>query len=605
MRRTAAAIGAVLLAASTLTLSSGGASAWTRSPTRIAGAHRYDTAASLSVAAFPDGADAAVIASGTSFPDGLAAGPLAAHLDGPILLTEQAALPQATANELARLEPERVVIVGGEAAVAPEVAQAIEDSTGVTPERVAGDTRYDTAIAVAQQLADNDAGIGEGEVVYVASGELFADALTGGAVAAQDGQPVLLTQRDALPVGAVAFLRSKAAAEIVILGGTASVSQAVEDEIDAAVDGDAVVRVAGPDRYSTAAELASQRLPDHDEVLLAAGMSFPDALAAAPLARALGAPILLVDRRCAPYPTVERVRDADFPDVTAVGGSAVVGDAAVRLEPCSHAVDDGELAPGVELQTYELPGPIVARVVTFERDSGWDLRVASASGRLIGRRAMSDIARRWDALAAINGDFFHETGEVGTPVHVMASAGRLYRAPGVVRTAIGWGADDEPVFVGTPELDMTFDLPDSEILVTRYNSGVPEGEQVAMYTAEGASEVDLGIETCRAEIDRDGAPALDDEGDWSQRYTVGEVECGSGPFEVGATDVIVARADTDARDIIEDLEEGADATFRWRVHPNHPGTGDIVGADTPLVFAAQPAPGIVPGGMRAPRTAIG
>ena len=586
-----------ILAASTLTLSSDGADAWTRGPIRIAGAHRYDTAASLSVAAFPDGADAAVVASGTSFPDGLAAGPLAASLDAPILLTEQGSLPQATANELVRLDVDRVVIVGGDAAVSPDVAAAIELVTGVEPERAAGATRYDTAAEAAAEAVDGPS------VVYLASGQLFADALTGGAIAAVEGAPLLLTAADALPDVTRDTLRSFAPDEVVVLGGTGSVSAAIVDALTA--DGHRVRRLAGPDRYATAAEIARDRLPEPDHVLLAAGLSFPDALAAAPLARELGAPILLVDRRCAPYPTVERARDAQFPDVTGVGGSAVVADAALRLEPCTHAVDDGELAPGVTLQTYELPGPIRARVVKLERGRGWDLRVAAASGRLFGLRALSDIARRWDALAAINGDFYHESGEVGTPVHVMASAGRLFRAPGILQSAVGFGADGDPVFVGTPEFDLDLDLGDRAIQVTRYNSGIPEGDQVAMYTAEGPSTVDLGIGTCRAEIARTGDVERDAEERWTQRYAIGDVECGQGPFQVGTTDVIVARADAAARELIEALEPGTEATFRWSIHPAHPGTGDVVGADAPLVFAARPAPNVRPGGDREPRTAIG
>lgn len=594
MRPKAAALGAALLAASTLTISLDGAGAWTRSPARVAGAHRYDTASSLSVAAFPGGAGAAVIASGTSFPDGLAAGPLAASMDAPILLTERGALPQATANELTRLDPERVVIVGGEAAVAPEVATAIEDATGVQPERIAGIDRYATAAAAAAELDASP------PIAYVASGQLFADALTGGAVAALEEAPLLLASTDALPASAREALAELAPAEIVVLGGTASVG---DDVISALRDeGHDVRRIAGPDRYATAAAIAADRVPEPDTVLLAAGLSFPDALAAAPLARSLAAPILLVDRSCAPFPTVERARDAGFPDVTAVGGTAVVSDAALRLEPCTHAVDDGVLAPGITLQTYVLPGPIRARVVKMARGQGWDVRTATATGRLAGRRALSDIARRWDALASINGDFFDSSG---VPVHVMATAGRLLKAPGILEAAVGFAEDDEPVFVGTPEWDLALDIGASDLDVDRFNSGIPEGDEIAIYTSEGPHQVDLGIDTCRAELARDGGPELDADGDWSQRYTIGDVGCGTGPFDVTDTDVIATRADDESSALVEGLAEGDEAVFSWRIHPNHPGTGDVVGADAPLVFAAQPAPGVRPGGERAPRTALG
>ena len=57
-----------------------------------------------------------------------------------------------------------------------------------------------------------------------------------------------------------------------------------------------VIRLAGQDRYSTSSYIASQVNPGiANNVILASGKDFPDALAGATLSKKLNAPILLVD----------------------------------------------------------------------------------------------------------------------------------------------------------------------------------------------------------------------------------------------------------------------------------------------------------------------
>jgi putative cell wall-binding protein len=98
----------------------------TGSVTRLAGRDRYATAAAVSAAAYPGGADTAFIAIGTAFPDAVAAGPAAYELGGPLLLVRPEAAPGATLDELRRLRPSRIVIIGSEGVVAPEVIEAME-----------------------------------------------------------------------------------------------------------------------------------------------------------------------------------------------------------------------------------------------------------------------------------------------------------------------------------------------------------------------------------------------------------------------------------------------------------------------------------------------
>src|SRR4051812_49076443 len=54
---------------------------------RVAGSDRYGTAAAISKSSFAAGVPVAFVVTGGAFPDALAAGPSAAHLKGPVLLT--------------------------------------------------------------------------------------------------------------------------------------------------------------------------------------------------------------------------------------------------------------------------------------------------------------------------------------------------------------------------------------------------------------------------------------------------------------------------------------------------------------------------------------
>jgi hypothetical protein len=97
---------------------------------RWAGADRFATAAAVSASAFPGGADVAFVATGANFPDALAGGPAGGVLGGPILLTDRDTIPQATLDELRRLGPSQVVILGGAAVVTDNVATQLADALG-------------------------------------------------------------------------------------------------------------------------------------------------------------------------------------------------------------------------------------------------------------------------------------------------------------------------------------------------------------------------------------------------------------------------------------------------------------------------------------------
>lgn len=192
--------------------------------TRLSGADRYATAAAVSRAAFPGGASPpiAFVATGLNFPDGLAAVPAAVDARGPLLLVRGGSVPQATASELARLRPGRIVVLGGTGVVSEGVAAALRTYTPGDVTRIGGADRYATAAQVARAHFP-----GPRAAAYLATGATFADALSGGPAAAIDGAPVLLVRGAVLPAVTAAQLAELTPTRLVVLGGTAVIPRRV------------------------------------------------------------------------------------------------------------------------------------------------------------------------------------------------------------------------------------------------------------------------------------------------------------------------------------------------------------------------------------------
>lgn len=188
---------------------------------RVSGSDRYATAAAIALDAFAGPVPVAYVASGAGFADALAGGPAAARTGAPLLLAAPDSVPSATAEALAALRPQRIVVLGGRAAIGDEVAQGLAAYApdGVT--RIAGSSRYATAAAVAEVF---EPGV---DVVYLATGTNFPDALAGGPAAAAEGGPLLLVAPDAVPEAAAEALARLRPRALVALGGPGAIGEDV------------------------------------------------------------------------------------------------------------------------------------------------------------------------------------------------------------------------------------------------------------------------------------------------------------------------------------------------------------------------------------------
>jgi hypothetical protein len=99
------------------------------------------------------------------------------------------------------------------------------------------------------------------QVVYVATGENFPDALGAAATAALGLGPVLLVQQNSVPAPTLAELNRLQPPDIVIVGGTAVISNGVKATLEGLGWGPTVTRIAGANRYDTAAALSGATFP--------------------------------------------------------------------------------------------------------------------------------------------------------------------------------------------------------------------------------------------------------------------------------------------------------------------------------------------------------
>jgi len=161
--------------------------------------------------------------------------------------------------------------------------------------RLSGANRYDTANAIAARAYPGSPNV---PVVYIANGANFPDALSAGPAAAAEGGPLLLTERGSLPSSVRSELNRLNPQTIVIVGGSSVVSSSVASALRSYAD--SVVRIGGANRYETSRLIAQRGLTKgffstDEQVWVATGANYADALSAGAAAASAGVPILLVN----------------------------------------------------------------------------------------------------------------------------------------------------------------------------------------------------------------------------------------------------------------------------------------------------------------------
>jgi glucose/arabinose dehydrogenase/putative cell wall-binding protein len=300
--------------------------------------------------------------------------------------------------------------------------------------RLGGADRFASAAAVSEATYPSGAAD-----VLVATGADFPDALAGGALAGRLGWPLLLTGRDSLPASTRTELTRLAPTRIWVAGGTGVVSEEVRSQLAPYASSGQVVRVAGSDRFATAAAVSARWFsPGVSSVFVATGADFADALAGTPAAATTDSPILLVGRDRIPAATDAELKRLAPQRIHVLGGTGVVSAAVATALDGYTTGPVLRLAGADRYATAEAVGKRFFSTADVWAVSGTTFPDGLTGGAAAGARGESLVLSSPSALPAAAGQevlrlapvratVVGGTGAVGEPV--VATLRRLLGTP--------------------------------------------------------------------------------------------------------------------------------------------------------------------------------
>ncbi len=238
-------------------------------------------------------------------------------------------------------------------------------------DRLAGADRYGTAANLVRMMwnGSEDPWWNEGpwgNAAILASGEDYPDALAATPLSLRSGNPILLTRSGSLPPEVAAeIVRLSLSATwtgndftVYVCGSSATISDEVVRQVEALDNVVKVVRIAGGNRFETAAALSDaaddldlgRRRPtasmEADSVVREAfvvnGQMWADGLGAGPVAGFAHAPLLMCTRTALPPATRDWISDNGVSNVHVIGGPSTVDTSvldAIASLPTTPTVD--------------------------------------------------------------------------------------------------------------------------------------------------------------------------------------------------------------------------------------------------------------------------
>ncbi|MDI6914482.1 MAG: cell wall-binding repeat-containing protein [Desulfitobacteriaceae bacterium] len=290
---------------------------------RFSGLTRIDTALEIAKANYSGKVANVILATADNYPDALAGSVLAYKLNAPILLVGGTDADQEKVLDYMKSNLDSagtVYILGGTGAVSGAVEAKVTASGFKHITRLGGADRYETSVKIAGQLD-----IKTGTPIVLVSGENYPDALSISSSAAVMQSPILLVQNDGLSDAVKQEITAIKPAKVYIIGLQGVISTAVENQV-AQITGltqTNIVRIGGADRYETSLAVAKYFNLSGQNVCLATGNDFPDALAGSVYAANYNASIILVDKTLSDNETTYLI-NRKLPGATILGGEGAV-----------------------------------------------------------------------------------------------------------------------------------------------------------------------------------------------------------------------------------------------------------------------------------------
>lgn len=288
---------------------------------RLGGSDRYKTAALINNEM---NSETLILVSGSDFADALSSAGLIKYYNAEIHLLNRGNLDSNTITSLNKNEFKRAIIIGGTAVISENIEDYLKNKLGKeNVERLGGLNRYETSAIVASKIVNNSDY--SGGRVFIATGKDFADALSVASISAFYGYPIILTQGEELTELAINVLNNRSINMCYKIGGEAVVS----NKIDSLIPKDSyyIKRLGGLDRYETNKRVIGEfsfNTFDYNNIYVANGLDFPDALTGSALAAKKRAPIVLVNNKDIKKSTKDIVDCFASENLIALGGTGAV-----------------------------------------------------------------------------------------------------------------------------------------------------------------------------------------------------------------------------------------------------------------------------------------
>lgn len=204
------------------------------------------------------------------------------------------------------------------------MSNTAQAESGINAERIFGSNRYETALKITGRFYDK-----ETDSVILATGKNFPDALAASTLSKQAKAPILLVDGDKgrLPDELGKAINKVNAKKVYLLGGPSAISKSIENQLDEM--GLQTIRMGGSNRYESAVLINQEVLGEEktiDNLILASGKDFVDALSASYLIQNDHSIILLNEKNGLTKENKEFIQDKDINRIILVGGKNVLND---------------------------------------------------------------------------------------------------------------------------------------------------------------------------------------------------------------------------------------------------------------------------------------
>jgi N-acetylmuramoyl-L-alanine amidase len=318
---------------------------------RISGQDRVETALKISQKGW-DSAQTVILCEYSDYPDAIASTPFSVSLNAPILLTKGDSIDPRVVNELNRLKPQKIILLGGIACLHPSIEKEL-DKLALQWERIGGADRYETSILLAKHLSSDS--------LILANGDDFPDALSAATFAGIKQIPIVLTSTK-LPNSVIQYYKETGPKHLIVIGGEAVIPSVELTKNKLTIE----TRLAGLDRYETNAKVISfmKNTYESADLFLASGITFPDAVAGTVLASKFSAPLLLTEKEDIPPSVYTLMREH------------------MKVEPPSKSTNEGTthndpqkgtITASGGLNLRETPSPTGNVLVTIPKGTKVDL----------------------------------------------------------------------------------------------------------------------------------------------------------------------------------------------------------------------------------------